>query len=139
MIPLHKRAVSEATYGPVAPSMGPMSNDLVTEVMRSRVVAVGFDTVAIVASPAFAAAVLGFALLEPDRVNRVVFLQWGAGEESAHEEISGRLSTGQLLLATWIGAGDERGAKRATHQILEFLAAVEAGRVDLRKSNRVVE
>lgn len=86
--------------------------------------ALGTPRVSLVADASFAADALGYALQDPDRVDRLVFFLSPASAQSAEPErgIVDRLVTaGQTLLATPFDVRDAAARERALDEIGNFL------------------
>ena len=96
--------------------------------IRGFLDALGIGRVAIVVGPCFAAQVLGFSLLEPDRIDRVVFLLGACGTSAAEDGqgISDRFDrAGQPLFVTPFDATDPVAYDRTMSEIAAFLTPAE--------------
>lgn len=89
--------------------------------LRSFLDALGLHRVALVADAGFAAAALGFARAESERVSRVVLLQRGSRDES-HTVwgVADQNATEPTLLVVWLGR-DEVGLNRILPRIVDFV------------------
>lgn len=89
--------------------------------LRGFLDGLGLGGVAIVAEERFGAAALGFALLEPERVERLVFLLDGVMEVSHLGAVADSLRTsGVPVLVSWLAAD----AAASAAEIGRFLATV---------------
>jgi hypothetical protein len=81
----------------------------------------GLHRVALVADAGFAAAALGFARAESERVSRLVLLQRGSRDES-HTVwgVTDQNATEPTLLVVWLGR-DEVGLNRILPRIVDFV------------------
>jgi hypothetical protein len=118
-LPRHFRAI--------APRISPPSPDAPEFIpwIRGFLDALGIPRASIVVGPCFAAQILAFSLLEPERVERLVFLIGACGDWSADvdEGLVDRLGTsGQPLLATAFDPSDAPAASRTVTAIANFLA-----------------
>ena len=91
--------------------------------IRDFLDALGIASIAMIVDPCFAAPALGFALLEPDRVNGLVFLLSQAGDGAVNEgSVSDRFGqSGQPLLAMPFDPADPDSFPDRIAEIVEFL------------------
>ena len=93
--------------------------------LRGFLDALGINRASIVTGPCFAAQVLGFGLVEPERIERLVFLLGPCGSSSAFNGDPGVIDrlerSGQAILATPIDPTDEPALARALSEISAFL------------------
>jgi len=93
--------------------------------IRGFLDALGIPKVSVIVGPCLSAQTLSFALLEPERVDKLVFLVGGCGDAPAPEGEIGvvdRLRTsGQPLLATPLDVTDPQACGRGLAEIAAFL------------------
>jgi pimeloyl-ACP methyl ester carboxylesterase len=119
-LPRHFRSIAPKLPAPVetiAANFNPW--------IRGFLDALGIPRVSVIVGPGLSAQTLGFAMLEPERVHKLVFLVGGCGDAPAPEGEMGvvdRLRTsGQPLLATPLDVTDAHACERGLTEIAAFL------------------
>lgn len=93
--------------------------------IRGFLDALGIPRVSVIVGPCLAAQTLNFALIEPERVDKLVFLTGGCGDAPTAEGEMGvvdRLRTsGQPLMSTPLDVTDPSARDRGLQEIVAFL------------------